>query len=112
MAEQKITKDMIIADILKVDENLIPVLLNAGMHCVGSHHLWERHWRRRQRFTESMLMSFVSFLMSLLLNVIYLKRTVTISATVLFLLLTIFNKELLGQYHVLSINDINGFCFN
>ena len=30
-----ITKDMIIADILKVDENLIPVLLNAGMHCVG-----------------------------------------------------------------------------
>lgn len=50
--------------------------------------------------------------MSLLLNVIYLKRTVTISATVLFLLLTIFNKELLGQYHVLSINDINGFCFN
>jgi hydrid cluster protein-associated redox disulfide domain len=35
MAEQKITKDMIIADILKVDENLIPVLLNAGMHCVG-----------------------------------------------------------------------------
>ena len=35
MAEQKITKDMIIADILKVDENIIPVLLNAGMHCVG-----------------------------------------------------------------------------
>ena len=35
MAEQKITKDMIIADILKVDEGLIPVLLNAGMHCVG-----------------------------------------------------------------------------
>ena len=35
MSEQKITKDMIIADIIKVDENLIPVLLNAGMHCVG-----------------------------------------------------------------------------
>ena len=35
MSEQKITKEMIIADIIKVDENLIPVLLNAGMHCVG-----------------------------------------------------------------------------
>ena len=35
MSEQKITKDMMIADIIKVDENLIPVLLNAGMHCVG-----------------------------------------------------------------------------
>ena len=35
LSEQKITKDMIIADIIKVDENLIPVLLNAGMHCVG-----------------------------------------------------------------------------
>ena len=35
MSEQKITKDMRIADIIKVDENLIPVLLNAGMHCVG-----------------------------------------------------------------------------
>lgn len=35
MSEKKITKDMIIADILKVDEGLVPVLLNAGMHCVG-----------------------------------------------------------------------------
>lgn len=35
MSEQRITKDMIIADIIQVDENLIPVLLNAGMHCVG-----------------------------------------------------------------------------
>ena len=35
MSEQKITKDMIIADIIQIDENLIPVLLNAGMHCVG-----------------------------------------------------------------------------
>ena len=35
MPEQKITKDMVIADIIKIDESLIPVLLNAGMHCVG-----------------------------------------------------------------------------
>ena len=35
MEEQKITKDMIIAEILQIDQDLIPVLLNAGMHCVG-----------------------------------------------------------------------------
>lgn len=31
----KITKDMIIADIIRVDTGLIPILLNAGMHCIG-----------------------------------------------------------------------------
>lgn len=31
----QITKDMIIADILRVDEGLIGVLMDAGMHCVG-----------------------------------------------------------------------------
>lgn len=31
----QVTKDMIIADILKVDTGLIPILLNAGMHCLG-----------------------------------------------------------------------------
>lgn len=31
----KITKDMIIADIIRIDEGLIPVLLGAGMHCIG-----------------------------------------------------------------------------
>lgn len=30
-----ITKDMIIADILKVNMGIVPILLNAGMHCVG-----------------------------------------------------------------------------
>ncbi len=30
-----ITKDMIIHDIISVDEGLIPVLLGAGMHCIG-----------------------------------------------------------------------------
>ena len=35
MSEQRITKDMIIAEILQIDQDLIPVLLNAGMHCVG-----------------------------------------------------------------------------
>lgn len=31
----KITKDMIIHDIIAIDSNLIPVLLDAGMHCIG-----------------------------------------------------------------------------
>ncbi|WP_167957705.1 DUF1858 domain-containing protein [Anaerosporobacter faecicola] len=31
----KVAKDMIIADIVAMDEGTIPVLMNAGMHCVG-----------------------------------------------------------------------------
>lgn len=31
----KITKDMIIADILKVNMGCVPILLNEGMHCIG-----------------------------------------------------------------------------
>lgn len=30
-----ITKDMLIGEILNVDQKVIPVLLNAGMHCLG-----------------------------------------------------------------------------
>ena len=33
MAE--ITKDMVIGDILRVDQGLVPILMSAGMHCVG-----------------------------------------------------------------------------
>jgi hybrid cluster-associated redox disulfide protein len=31
----KITKDMIIADIIRVDYGVVPILMQAGMHCVG-----------------------------------------------------------------------------
>lgn len=31
----QITKDMTIGQVLMVDQNTIPVLLNAGMHCLG-----------------------------------------------------------------------------
>lgn len=31
----KITKDMIIADIIEIDPNLVGVLMASGMHCVG-----------------------------------------------------------------------------
>ena len=32
---QKITKDMIIADVLKVDVELAPFFFSIGMHCLG-----------------------------------------------------------------------------
>jgi len=31
----KVTKDMIIADIISIDRGIIPILMQAGMHCVG-----------------------------------------------------------------------------
>lgn len=31
----QVTKDMIIGDILRVDSGVIPILVQAGMHCVG-----------------------------------------------------------------------------
>lgn len=31
----QITKDMIIAEIISVDTNIIPILMEAGMHCIG-----------------------------------------------------------------------------
>lgn len=32
---EKITKDMIISDIISIDANLIGILMGSGMHCVG-----------------------------------------------------------------------------
>lgn len=31
----KITKDMIIADIIQINMGCVPILLNEGMHCIG-----------------------------------------------------------------------------
>ncbi|MDP4091977.1 MAG: DUF1858 domain-containing protein [Bacillota bacterium] len=31
----KVTPDMIISDIINLDRGTIPILLNAGMHCLG-----------------------------------------------------------------------------
>lgn len=31
----KVTPDMIIADILRLDKGTVPILLNSGMHCLG-----------------------------------------------------------------------------
>lgn len=31
----KITKEMLIIDILKVDKGVVPILLSSGLHCLG-----------------------------------------------------------------------------
>lgn len=31
----KISKDMLIGELIQIDQGIIPILLNAGMHCVG-----------------------------------------------------------------------------
>ena len=31
----KVTKDMTIGEIIRIDKAVIPVLLDAGMHCIG-----------------------------------------------------------------------------
>ena len=33
---QKISKDMIISDLVQIDQNIIPILMREGMHCIGS----------------------------------------------------------------------------
>ena len=35
MSKEKITKDMLIADVLKLNENLAEVFYEFGMHCLG-----------------------------------------------------------------------------
>ncbi len=32
---KKVTKDTIIADLIKIDPNIIIILMRAGMHCIG-----------------------------------------------------------------------------
>ena len=32
----KVTKDTMIGELLQIDENVAPMLLNIGMHCLGS----------------------------------------------------------------------------
>ena len=31
----KVSKDMLIGELIQIDQGIIPILLNAGMHCVG-----------------------------------------------------------------------------
>ncbi len=31
----EVTKDMTIAQVIQIDQNIIPILMDAGMHCIG-----------------------------------------------------------------------------
>lgn len=31
----QVSKDMTIAEVINVDQGIIPILLNSGMHCIG-----------------------------------------------------------------------------
>lgn len=31
----KVSKDMLIGDIVRIDDGIIPILLSSGMHCIG-----------------------------------------------------------------------------
>lgn len=31
----KVTKDMTIAQLIQIDQDIIPILMDAGMHCIG-----------------------------------------------------------------------------
>ena len=42
---QKISKDMIISDLVQIDQNIIPILMREGMHCIGCPSAQaETHW--------------------------------------------------------------------
>ena len=40
-----ITKDMLIGEILNMDQRVVPVLLNAGMHCLGCPSSQGESWQ-------------------------------------------------------------------
>ena len=42
----RVTKDTMIGDLLQIDQNVAPLLLNIGMHCLGCHH---HRWRQSKR---------------------------------------------------------------
>ena len=31
----KVTKDMLIGELIRLDEGIVPILMGAGMHCIG-----------------------------------------------------------------------------
>lgn len=31
----RVSKDMLIGDIVKIDSGIVPILMGAGMHCIG-----------------------------------------------------------------------------
>ena len=48
----KVTPDMTIGELLRLDENIVPILMRAGMHCIGCPPHRENHWQKQLWFTE------------------------------------------------------------
>lgn len=49
----KVTKDTMIGELLQIDENVAPMLLNIGMHCLGCPSSRWRLLLRQLWFMES-----------------------------------------------------------
>ena len=41
----KVTSDMTIGELIRMDQNIVPILMRAGMHCIGCP-LRENHWQK------------------------------------------------------------------
>ena len=54
----KVTKDMLIGQLITLDPNIAPILMRAGMHCLGWNHwkklLWFMEWTPMYWFSRSM----------------------------------------------------------
>ena len=54
----KVSKDMLIGQLLQIDANIAPILMRAGMHCLGcpsSQMLWFMDWMLMYWLTRSMI---------------------------------------------------------
>ena len=56
----KVSKDMLIGQLLQIDANIAPILMRAGMHCLGcpssqKKQLWFMDWMLMYWLTRSMI---------------------------------------------------------
>ena len=60
----KVTKDMLIGQLITLDPNIAPILMRAGMHCLGcpssqmeslEKQLWFMEWTQMFWFSRSMI---------------------------------------------------------
>ena len=43
----KVTSDMTIGELIRMDQNIIPILMRAGMHCIGCPRYLSK-WKRKR----------------------------------------------------------------
>ena len=56
----KVTKDMLIGQLITLDPNIAPILMRAGMHCLHRWNLWKKQlwfmeWTQMFWFSRSMI---------------------------------------------------------